>query len=285
MTERRLRRLRSLPRSLSRRVRAGRAEPGLQPLLRAQPGAPELVLSPHWDDAALDCWSLLSSERELCVVNVFAGIPAGGKPGTWEAVTGVGDPGERARERLAEDGRALALAERTPVNLPLLDASYRRASNVTVSLEQLDRAVSAEIEVVSHVYVPAGIGGHVDHLLTRRYGRLLARAGVPVSLYAELPYCVFHGWPSWVDGREPSPKRNAEAYWQSFLGGVPEMPPLRSAEVVRLNDESSASKRMALESYETSLSYAFRQMLADPAFHAFEVRWRLVVPVGRGPSK
>jgi hypothetical protein len=125
------------------------------------------------------------------------------------------------------------------------------------------------------VHVPAGIGGHADHLLTRRYGRMLARSGMPVSLYADLPYCVFHGWPSWVDGCEPSAKRNVEAYWESFLGGLPEMPPLRSAEVIRLDERCSASKRQALESYEASLNYGLRQMLADPAFHGFEVRWRL----------
>jgi hypothetical protein len=193
-------------------------------------------------------------------------------------VIGVPDPAARARERLAEDARALTLAGRTPVNLELLDASYRRASNVSVTVDDLDRAVCAEIETASHVYVPAGIGGHVDHVLTRRYGRLLARAGVPVSVYAELPYCVFHGWPSWVDGREPSPKRDVESYWKSFLDGVPEMPPLRSATVVRLDEQASASKRLALESYEASLNYAFRRMLADPAFHAFEVYWRLSVP-------
>jgi hypothetical protein len=287
MTDRRLRRLSALPRSLYRRVRtsaADGAERSFQPRLRWQDGAPELVLSPHWDDAALDCWSLLASERELSVVNVFAGIPEGGRSGSWEVVIGVGDPAERARERMAEDARAIALAGRTPVNLPLLDASFRRSSGRAVTLEELDRALSAEIAGASHVYVPAGIGGHADHLLTRRYGRLLAHSGMPVSVYADLPYCVSHGWPSWVDGRAPSDKRNVDAYWESFLGDLPEMPSLRSGDVVRLDERSSASKRQAIESYETSLSYGFRQMLTGPAFHGFEVRWQLVPPAGPTPT-
>jgi LmbE family N-acetylglucosaminyl deacetylase len=278
MTQRRPRSLSALSRSLYRRVRtraAGGAERDLQPRLRVLPGAPELVLSPHWDDAALSCWSLLSSDRELSVVNVFAGIPAGGRPGSWEAVIGARDPAQRAHERLAEDAHALALAGRAPLNLALLEASFRRGSQLDVSLEDLDSALAAEIASASHVYVPAGIGGHADHLLTRRYGRLLAHAGMPVSLYADLPYCVLHGWPSWVDGRESSPRRDVDAYWRSFLDGLPELAPLRSAEVVKLDEPRSASKREALECYEASLNYVFRRALGDPAFLGFEVRWAL----------
>jgi hypothetical protein len=264
-----------LARSVKRRARAGAdAGPDFRPLLRVDGEAPELVLSPHWDDAALSCWSLLASDRQLRVVNVFGGIPPAGRPGVWEAVIGVRDPAERARERVAEDARALALAGREPLNLPLLDAGLRDTGR-RPGVQELDRALSAEVLAAAHVYVPAGIGGHVDHLLTRRYGRMLAHAGMPVSVYADMPYCVFHGWPSWVDGREVSPKRNVDAYWQSFLDGLPEMPALRTAEVVRLDEPTSATKRQALESYETSLNYAFRTMLADPAYHGFELRWRL----------
>jgi hypothetical protein len=276
MNGRGLRRLPLLARSINRRARAGTgAEHAFRPRLRVDREAPELLLSPHWDDAALSCWSLLASDRELRVVNVFAGVPSTGKPGVWEAVIGARDPAERARERMAEDARALAHAGRAPLNLSLLDAGLREAGRLRVGLEQLDQALGAEVAAASHVYVPAGIGGHVDHLLTRRYGRMLAHEGMPVSVYADLPYCVFHGWPSWVDAREASPRRNVDAYWQSFLGDLPELPALRSAEVVRLDEPASRAKRQALESYETSLNYAFRRMLADPEFHGLEVRWRL----------
>jgi hypothetical protein len=238
------------------------------------------VLSPHWDDAVLDCWSLLASERALNLVNVFGGTPPAGLAGVWEAIIGVQDSAERARERMAEDTRALALAGREPVNLPLLDAQYRRQTRSAVGLDELDRALAAEVQSASRVYVPAGIGSHADHVLARHYGRMLLRVGLPVTLYAELPYCVFHGWPPWVDGREPAPKRNVDAYWQSFLRGVPEMPSLRCAEVVRLDARTASAKRQAMECYEASLNFGIRQLLADPAFHGFEVRWDLVGPDG-----
>jgi len=276
----------SAPRKLYRRLRARRSaseEARFNPTLRADPSAPELVLSPHWDDAVLDCWSLLSSDRELVVVNVFAGAPAPGRLTLWDAITGASDSAERARERLAEDTVALARAGREPLNLPFLDAQYRPPPGPT--LEQIDRAVSSEAPSASRVYVPAGLGSHPDHVLVRRYGRMLARAGLPVSLYADVPYCVTHGWPHWVEGREPEATRNVDAFWQSFLDGVPEMPPLRSAHVERLDEANAAAKLEALRCYRTqfpAMNGGAKQLLADPAIHGFEVRWDLVAGDGGG---
>jgi hypothetical protein len=128
------------------------------------------------------------------------------------------------------------------------------------------------------VYVPAGLGGHVDHLLTRRYGRMLLRTGMAVELYADLPYCVLHGWPGWVDGRAPEANRNVDAFWSSFLEDVPEMGPLRSARVERLDDAAAAAKLEAMSCYGTQfpcLSYGARGLLSDPEIHRFEVRWEL----------
>jgi LmbE family N-acetylglucosaminyl deacetylase len=270
-----------VPRALRRRSQArreAREESDFRSLVRADAGAPELVLSPHWDDAALDCWSLLEDDRELAVVNVFGGIPPSGHAGTWEAIAGLQDTAARARGRMAEDRRALERAGRTSMNLPLLDAEYRRQTNSHVRLAQLDAALAEAVPSASRVHVPAGIGAHVDHLLVRRYGRLLLRAGIPVSLYAELPYCVFHGWPSWVDGADAQPPRDVDAYWRSFMSGVPEMPALRSAVVERLDARASTAKAEAVASYELSLNYAARRMLLDPAVLAFEVRWELPRP-------
>jgi hypothetical protein len=281
MTRRPLRRLSAVPRELHRRAqvrRKDREEAGFRSRLRTDPAAPALVLSPHWDDAVLDCWSLLVSDCELNVVNLFAGIPRSGTLGLREAIDGVRDSGERARARMAEDALALARAGREPLNLPLLDAEYRRQARSVLDLDDLDRAVTSVMESASRVYVPAGIGSHADHLLARRYGRMLLHAGMPVTLYAELPYCVFHGWPPWVDGHDPAPNRNVDVYWQSFLNGVPEMPSLHSAEVERLDAPTASAKVAAVRCYETSLSYGIRHMLYDPAFHGFEVRWELVRP-------
>jgi hypothetical protein len=275
----------SLPRRLyqrSRALRSSYAERRFRTRLRFDPEAPELLLSPHWDDAVLDCWSLLSAERELRVVNLFAGIPAPGRLTLWDAITGATDSAAQARARIPEDARALACAAREPLNLPLLDAQYRQPPPA-LQLEDLDLAIAAHVHSASRVYVPAGIGAHPDHLLTRRYGRMLLRAGLAVTLYAELPYCVFHGWPHWVDGREPEPNRNVDAFWTSFLADVPELAALRSAHVERLDGQAAAAKLAAMRCYVTqlpALDYGARGLLSDPEIHRYEVRWDL----GRGCS-
>lgn len=275
-----------IPRRLYRRSRArltAREESRFRTRLRHDPNAPELLLSPHFDDAVLDCWSLLAGERELQVMNLFAAAPAPGRLTPWDETTGASDSAERVRERVAEDARALALASREPHNLSFLDAQYRRGA--PPSLEDLDREVGARLAGAARVYVPAGIGSHVDHLLARRYGRMLARAGMPVTLYAELPYCILHGWPGWVDGREPDPHRNVDAFWRSFLGDVPEVPDVREGTVIRLDSDAASCKLAAMRCYETQyacLDYGARGMLSDPEVHRFEVLWDLRHPGGRG---
>jgi LmbE family N-acetylglucosaminyl deacetylase len=272
--------LADLPRSARRRLRAlreSREESRFRARLRFDPQAPELLLSPHWDDAVLDCWSVLTSERQVTVVNLFAGAPPPGRLAPWDAITGATDSAVRARERIAEDARALARAGRTPVNLPFLDAQYRTTSD-TPSLEEIDRALGVAVPSASRVYVTAGVGGHLDHLLARRYGRMLLRAGLPVTLYADLPYCVLHGWPHWVDGVEPDSHRNVDAFWLEFLKGVPEFPGLRNAHVERLDDIAAAAKLEAMRCYETQfpgLDYGAGRLLSDSAIHRFEVCWSL----------
>lgn len=249
--------------------------------LRFDPQAPELLLSPHWDDAVLDCWSVLTGERRVTVVNLFAGVPPTGRLAPWDAITGATDSAVRARERIAEDASALARAGRTPVNLPFLDAQYRVAVP-DPTLEEIDRALFAGAPSASRVYVTAGIGGHRDHLLARRYGRMLLREGLPVTLYADLPYCVLHGWPHWVEGTQPDPHRNVDAFWMEFLKGVPELPALRGAHVERLDDGAAAAKLEAMRCYETQLpglDYGAGRLLSDPEIHRLEVRWELAPTV------
>ena len=281
-----------LPRRLYRRLGERRRrleEERFRTGLRFDAGARELLLSPHWDDAVLDCWSLLTGSRELQVINVFAGIPAPGRLAIWDAITGAEDSAARAQERMDEDALALARAGQEPLNLGLLDAQYRIGSPEP-ALQQLDRTLcealggagSGEAHATARVYVPAAIGGHADHVLVRRYGRMLARAAIPVTLYADLPYCVLHGWPPWVDGGNEDAHRNVDAFWLSFLTDVPELGELREAEVERLSPEQAAQKLAAMRAYATQfpcVNYG-GLLLEHPGIHGFEVRWALKAPPG-----
>jgi LmbE family N-acetylglucosaminyl deacetylase len=269
---------RRLPRQLYARLgasRAAREERSFASSIRLDAEAPALLLSPHWDDAVLDCWEQLSGEEPLLVVNVFAGVPDAHIATPWDGITGASDAVARSRERMAEDAATLGRVGREPANLPFLDAQYRRGGGPP-PLSQLDGAVAAAAASVSHVYAPAAIGGHPDHRHTRRYALALARSGLPVSLYADLPYCILHGWPHWVDGRVPDPHRNPDAFWEPFLDGVDGLGPLRDGKVTRLDDAAAAAKLAAMRAYLTqypALDYGGRGLLADPEIHRYEVRW------------
>jgi hypothetical protein len=245
--------------------------------LRFDPKAAPVLLSPHWDDAVLDCWALLTDHAELTVVNVFAGVPEPGRLTRWDRVTGAVESATRARERIAEDAEALAPAGHTAINLPLLDAEYREPEPPP-SLRHLDRALANVVGATSRVYAPAALGQNRDHRLTRWYARALLRCGIPVSLYADLPYCVVHGWPHWVDGSEPDPHRDVDAFWHTLLVDVPELHDLRSGRVTRLSDERATAKLEAMRTYRTqfaSLDGGSTELLSNPATHRFEVIWEL----------
>jgi LmbE family N-acetylglucosaminyl deacetylase len=271
----------AVARMLSARARIARrdlADRRFSARLAHDPQAPALVLSPHLDDAVLDCWSVLAAPDEVSVVNVFAGVPEPGPVTLWDSITGASDSPARVRERIAEDAAALAQVGRAPHNLALLDAQYRKTP---LRLADLDAAIFAAAPRASRIHTVAGIGGHPDHLLARRYALSLSRAGMPVTLYADLPYCVYHGWPHWVDGRPEEPKRNIDPFWAQFLQSVAAMPPLRDATVRRLDDQAARAKLGAMCAYGTqfpALSYGGRDMLTDPEIHRYEVAWEIPAP-------
>jgi hypothetical protein len=272
--------LRSLPARVQRRLdaeRRGILERRFKTAVAADPEAPALFLSPHFDDAALCAWGLLSADPDLEVATVFGGLPAPGVLTRWDELTGATESLARARERIAEDDAALGLVGKRAVRLDLLDGEYREPEP-PYSLATLDRTISTAFPRLSAVYAPAGIGGNQDHFLVRWYARLLLRVGIDVHLYADFPYCIAHGWPSWVDGRDPDPHRDVDVFWNSFLVAVPEMPPLRDATVTRLDDEAAAAKLAAMDKYPsqmTALSPGGTDLLRDPELHRFEVRWQL----------
>jgi LmbE family N-acetylglucosaminyl deacetylase len=229
-------------------------------------GGPVLLLSPHLDDAVLNCCSVLTSDNDVCVVNVFAGIPRPGFVSEWDRACGARESADHVRGRIAEDEEVLATFGRRPINLPFLDIQYglRR-----FSMKALDRAVAKAVPVASVAYAPAALGeGHIDHRLVRSYARALARAGVPVRLYADVPYAVRAGWPAWVreggtaeaaDGRKPQPFRKT--------AGV---------QVVTLDPQAAERKLRAMQAYASQFSALDEGgRLTDPATHRHEVFWSL----------
>jgi LmbE family N-acetylglucosaminyl deacetylase len=157
-----------------------------EPAAAAREGAgPIVVLSPHFDDAALSCWSLIEAPGPLRVVNVFGGIPRPGQGGEWDQKLGIVDSAAHVRERMEADRAALAGAGREAITLPLLDHQYGGAGvDVAEALEPYLARGSA-------VYAPAAIGAHPDHVRVRDAAIALRP---DVYLYADLPYALQWGW-------------------------------------------------------------------------------------------
>ena len=103
-----------------------------------------LVVSPHFDDAALSAWAVLEGP-DVRVANVFTAVPPPGAPTYWERLTRVrGTAAERIAERVVEDRDALALAGVEPVNLGFLEAQHGGGPNLQpeASLERKLTAIA-----------------------------------------------------------------------------------------------------------------------------------------------
>jgi len=227
----------------------------------------------------LDCWSVLTAPVTVRVVNVFAGVPAPGSVSYYERLAGARDSADHMRRRLDEDARALALAARSAVSLGFLAMTHRRG-RVEPSFRALDAALVGH-GPVSTVYAPAALGAaHPDHELVRSYALALARQGVPVRLYADVPYSVAYGWPPWVTGAEPESGLDLDAYWGEGPVGSRE-----GAEVVRLAPPAAAAKLAAMRTYRSEFAVLDRgplRQLSNPAVHGFEVFWP--APNTSGPN-
>jgi hypothetical protein len=253
---------------------------GFRTELRHDPVAPAVVLSPHLDDAVLDCWSVLTGPGAIEVVNVFAGVPPAGPSGYFERLAGARDSATHMRRRIVEDHEALARAGRSPVNLGFSSLAHRRG-RPEPSFARIDAALRARIAGVSCVYAPAALGtAHPDHDVVRGYALALAQQRVPVRLYADVPYCTVYGWPWWVTGEEPDPHLDVDAYWSASAGGS--SCTRARAEVVRLAGPEAAAKLAAMRVYRAEFSVLDRGpvgQLSNPAIHGFEVFW--AAPDGR----
>lgn len=244
--------------------------------VRTEPTGPIAVLSPHLDDAVIDCWSLITRPDEVEVVNIFTGSPDPGVVAYWDRVSGADDSAARQSERVEEDRLALDRANRRPANLGFLGFSYRNG-RAEPSFAELDTALASHIPAVSAVYAPAALGSmHPDHEVVRAYALAMAAQGFQVILYADVPYCVGHGWPPWVTGAPPDPYLDVDVSWSFSLAGFRHLS--NGPAVVRLSDHDAAQKLAAMRAYRTQFQMLDRGpigVLSNPLIHRFEVFWPL----------
>lgn len=243
--------------------------------LRADPAAPAVILSPHLDDAVINCWSLLTADRDVTVANVFTTSPPPRTLTHWDKLCRADDSAVLMAERLVEDSQALAMAGRQSIALPFAPDPYRSARDAP-TLRRLDAALVAAVPVASLVLAPAVLGTvHPDHMLVRSYALALRGTGVRVELYADAPYAIQFGWPHWVTGEPPHPRLDPEVSWRASGVHLAALDRAR-ARVVTLDDAVAAAKLAAMRTYRSQFPMLDRgpiRQLSNPRIHAFEVFW------------
>ena len=184
--------------------------------------AQAIFLSPHYDDAVLSCGgtvALLADQGcEPIVVTVFAGeVPdemltdfAKWKHSRW----GVNGVEENVTRRQEEDRDAVEALGARAHWLGYPDAIYRGDRYLSdPSLFGTPQAVETGLVTLiadeirsmpewddnGTVFVPLGIGEHVDHQIMFAVGRVLAERGVRVLAYEDCPYAIHT--PAGVDRR------------------------------------------------------------------------------------
>jgi hypothetical protein len=192
-------------------------------------------------------------------------------------------------ERVEEDRDALALAGRKAANLGFLDEQYRSTEQ---PLAPLAAQIESRLVPGAHVYAPAALGGHPDHVLVRAVALALRDRGFRVSLYADLPHATLHGWPGWVIGRGTAASTDlAAALWDRTLAETGISPAMMPREAHELDAHSHARKLEAVRAYVTQLQGLVEfggRPLTDRNTLGYEVVWKLPiteagssVPAGR----
>lgn len=177
-------------------------------------GQTHVIISPHFDDGIFSCGGtahqLSAAGHAVTVMTIMGGLYDGALPDTpiladlhrrWEA-------GENPlRRRQLEDERASQSINVDFMHVPLPDCVYRVAGDLALypSEESLFADVHPadyaprllqgiqipELETAATVYLPLGVGHHVDHQIARDWGMTQAR-DIPdksaLRFYAEFPY-------------------------------------------------------------------------------------------------
>lgn len=216
-----------------------------------------LVLSPHLDDAVLSAGGMLCSLEQngfdVVVATIFAGSPEGDiSPLAENHHQRCGFVDDVVSVRRREDIEAMASLGALAVHGPFLDVLYRKAKSGTwlcqswadvFDARRVDLGLVDDLRAWAEAVVadappsvllgPAGIGSHIDHLLTRHTCRAIAaERGWTLREWSDLPYAI-----------DDDP---GDAFARSFLPA-----------------ELWACKRTAMRAYGSQATYLARYDEAD----------------------
>jgi len=244
-----------------------------------------VVVSPHLDDAILSASHLLMN-ADCTVLTIFAGPPANSVSVTpWDLITGSVSSAQRYQERITEDERAVAVIGAKACRLHQPELGYRGGE--PIDLADCVSALTTELEGAAAAWIPAGLGQHPDHLLARDLALNAAcGAGVPtIGFYADVPYVVEYGWPTWITKCPPDPYLSPDTWLSLELAHVGLNNAGLTPFAVKLKPEERILKARAVSEYRTQLAGLHlddhrRGVIGDAL--DYELRW--TVPSSQLPS-
>lgn len=228
-----------------------------------------VVVSPHFDDAALGTAHLLSSHPGSTVVTVL-----GGRPGSypdpvspWDAAGGFAVGDDVVAIRREEDRAAMDVLGARPVWLDFADHQYLAPEDRPVPVDvapALARALGDAHPTA--VFLPMGLA-NPDHVLTHDAG-LLARVALAADGTAPLWFCYEDGGYSHLPGLLAW---RVSRLFRSGLWPTPAIVPVVP---------DPASKRAAIGCYRSQLEPLRRDHLLEERLTAQvpEQYWRLDPP-------
>jgi len=238
-----------------------------------EPGLLEriVVVSPHFDDAAMGAAHLLSSHAGSTVITVLGGFPPAypDEPSEWDAEGGFVAGDDVVAARRLEDAAAMAVLEAEPVWLEFSDHQYLskeqryRPSQVAPVLGEAIEGAGA-----TAVFLPMGLG-NPDHVLTHEAG-LLQRAEESTSSSKQA-----RAWFCYEDhGYKHIPGLLAWRVATLFKSGIWPTPAIVPV------DTDTATKRAAIACYRSQIAPLEREHALSQRLDANvpEQFWRLDPP-------
>jgi len=234
-----------------------------------------VLFSPHLDDAVLSASHRLIA-GDIRVVSIFTGMPpVETELGFYDRLTGATSSHARVLERWAEDDEAMKMLNCETSRLGELDLQHR---NTPVDDSALARLIEPFTRNTTEVWAPAGIGGHPDHIATRKAVTATVPAEAELYFYAELPYSLRYGWPSWVTGQEEPQYLDLSFWLQHELDSHGLNGQKLAPAVFQLDSDLKRHKEQAALCYRTQLP-ALKLSPADAPrwqeFLTYELAWKI----------
>ena len=144
-----------------------------------------VILSPHFDDAIFSCYSVLKN-KDVLVINVFAGAPLHPKYKLWDLICGHINSTVMMNHRTNENKEVFDELGVKFVNLDNLENQYTKSRNIKF----IEDSIRKNLEKDDVIYAPISnskIYKHPDHLLVRSIANNLSKE-YQVKYYLDLPY-------------------------------------------------------------------------------------------------